>query len=252
MSDERCLPHRENLAAYALGALDAEHIPALEAHLAECLECQSELEDYLSITTGLLQAVPSREPPQRLRRRLIDQLPVHQTRVSKPLVNIFERFPVWQAASTLAMLFLLILNIFSSLQIRDLRQQQAMLANRLAYDQIAIAMLAYPSTQALPVIADVEDIAGSMLVDEDKNTAVLVLWNLPPLGAEQTYQIWLIDADGKRLSGGLFRPATVQGYTTATIQSPRPLREFVGIGVTVEPEGGSPGPTGSRILGVDL
>jgi anti-sigma-K factor RskA len=113
-------------------------------------------------------------------------------------------------------------------------------------------MLAYPSTQALPVIADVEDIAGSMLVDEDKNTAVLVLWNLPPLGAEQTYQIWLIDADGKRLSGGLFRPATVQGYTTATIQSPRPLREFVGIGVTVEPEGGSPGPTGSRILGVDL
>jgi anti-sigma-K factor RskA len=252
MSDERCLPHRDNLAAYALSALDAENIPALEDHLAGCPDCQAELEEYLSITAGLLQAVPPRKPSQKLRHTLMNRLPVRQSRVPKPLATIFERFPLWQAASTLALLFLLILNVFSSMQIRDLRQQQAALAKRLSHDQTAIAMLAYPSTKTLPVHADVPGIAGSMLVDEDKSTAVLVLWNLPPLGAEQTYQIWLIDANGKRLSGGLFRPVTGQGYTTATVQSPRPFGEFVGIGVTVEPEGGSEGPTSSRVLGVDL
>jgi len=252
MSDERCLPHRENLAAYALGALDADDIPALEAHLADCPDCQSELADYQSVASSLLQAIPPRTPPQGLRRKLIARLPSQQTRTPKLFANIFGQFPLGQVVSVVVMLFLLGLNIFSNLQIRELQQGQSELAERISHDQTAIAMLAYPSTQALPVHAEVGDITGSMLVDKDKNTAVLVLWNLPQVEAGQTYQIWLIEAGGQRTSGGLFTPVDDQGYTTATIWSPRPLGQFVGIGVTVEPEGGSEGPTGSRVLGVDL
>jgi anti-sigma-K factor RskA len=144
------------------------------------------------------------------------------------------------------------LNIFSSVQIRDLQQQQAALAERFSSEQAAIAMLAYPETQTLHIKADVQGLAGSVLVDNDKSTAVLVLWNLPQLEAGETYQVWLLDADGKRTSGGLFTPVDKQGYTTATIQSPVPIGEFDGLGVTVEPEGGSPGPTGPRVLAVDL
>ena len=180
------------------------------------------------------------------------RLPSQRRRTSKPLTALFGRFHIGQAASTVALLVLLGLNIFSSLQIRALQQTQAVLAERLSQDQTAIAMLAYPSTQALPVHAEVKDITGSMLVDKDKSIAVLVLWNLPQVDAGQTYQIWLIDSGGQRTSGGLFKPVEEWGYTTATIWSPRPLGQFVGIGVTVEPEGGSEGPTGSRVLGVDL
>jgi anti-sigma-K factor RskA len=86
----------------------------------------------------------------------------------------------------------------------------------------------------------------------DKNTAVLVLWNLPQSEIGQTYQIWLIDSGGKRTSGGLFTPVDNQGYTTATILSPIPIRQFVSLGVTVEPGGGSKGPTGPRVLAVDF
>jgi anti-sigma-K factor RskA len=252
MSDERCLPYRDNLAAYALGALDADDIPALESHLAECQDCRSELADYQSVASGLLQSIPPQTPPSRLRRELIARLPSHQPRTSKPSANIFGRFPIGQVASVVAMLLLLGLNISSSLQIRDLRQEQAALAERISQDQTAIAMLAYPSTQARPVQADVENLAGSMLVDKDKRVAVLVLWNLPQVEAGQTYQVWLIDSEGGRTSGGLFRPLEDRGYTTATIWSPQPLEQYVGVGVTVEPEGGSEGPTGSRVLGVDL
>jgi anti-sigma-K factor RskA len=252
MTDERCLPHRDNLAAYALGALDADDISALESHLAECQDCQSELADYQSVASGLLQSIPPQTPPPRLRHELIARLPSHQPRPSKPFANIFGRFPIGQVASGVAMLMLLGLNIFSSLQIRDLRQEQTALAERISQDQTAIAMLAYPSTRALPVHADVENLTGSMLVDKDKSTAVLVLWNLPQVEAGQTYQVWLIDSEGGRTSGGLFRPVDDWGYTTATIWSPHPLEQYVGVGVTVEPEGGSEGPTGSRVLGVDL
>jgi len=256
MSAERYHPHRENLAAYALGALDAEGIPALEAHLAECPDCQSELADYRSVTSGLLESIPPQTPPAGLRRDLIARISSSQSRSQskplKPRFNLFAQLPVWQVASSLVLLFLLGLNIYSSVQIRELHEQQAVMASRLYQDQTAIAMLAYPSTIALPVQADIENIAGSALVDKDKSTAVLVLWNLPEVEAGKTYQVWLIDPEGGRTSGGLFKPLRSQGYTTATIHAPRPLEAFTGIGVTVEPEGGSEGPTSPRVLGVDL
>jgi anti-sigma-K factor RskA len=252
MSDERCLPHRENLAAYALGALDADEISALESHLAGCPDCQSELADYQSVASGLLWSVPPQTPPPGLRRKLIARLPSQRSLSHKSKTNIFGRFPISQVASSVALLILLGLNIFSSLQIRELQQRQAELAERLSQDQTAIAMLAYPSTQALPVQAEVENVAGSMLVDNDKMIAVLVVWNLPQVETGQTYQVWLIDPDGGRTSGGLFKPVEGQRYTTTTIWSPQPFREFTGIGVTLEPEGGSDAPTGSRVLGVDL
>lgn len=252
MSDEHYHPQRENLAAYALGALDAEDVSALEAHLAGCLACQAELADFRSVTSGLLESVPLQQPPAGLRRALIARLPSQQSRTSKPSANIFERVSWWQIASSLALLFLLGLNIFSNLQIRELQEQQVAMARRLYQDQTAIAMLAYPSTQALPVQSDVENVAGSMLVDKGKETAVLVLWNVPLVEAGKTYQVWLISPEGDRTSGGLFKPVNEQGYTTATIYAPGPFEQYAGIGVTVEPEGGSAGPTSPRVLGVDL
>ncbi|MGB7873976.1 MAG: anti-sigma factor [Anaerolineales bacterium] len=252
MSDERCLPYRENLAAYALGTLDADDIRALESHLENCQDCQSELADYQSVTTGLLHSVPPQAPPPSLRRKLVAQLPSQRTQTPNLRPNIFSRFSLGQVATTVIVVILLGLNIFSSMQIRELQQQQAELTERLSNEQVAIAMLAYPSTQSLTVSADVQNLAGSMLVDREKRIAVLVLWNLPPLDAGQTYQAWLIDADGNRVSGGLFASVIERGYTTATIHSPAPIGEFEGLGVTVEPSGGSEGPTGPRVLAVDL
>lgn len=252
MSEEHSHPHRDNIPAYALGALEAEESAALEAHLAECQECRSELAEYRSVASGLLGSVPPQAPPPRVRRELISRLPGQLPQSSRPFANILERFSAWQVATGIAMLFLLVLNVFSSLQIRELQEVQAALAERLSHDQTAIAMLAYPSTQALPVEADTANVAGSMLVDKEKRIAVLVTWNLPEVQAGQTYQVWLIDAEGGRTSGGLFKPEEGQRYTTTTIWSPEPFAQYEAIGVTVEPEGGSEGPTGSRVLGVDL
>jgi anti-sigma-K factor RskA len=250
--NESCLPYRDNLPAYSLGALDADEILALQAHLKGCRDCQAELAEYKSLTSDLLLSIPPRTPPPELRRKLAAQLPSHRTWPRGLLTGIFRHFSLGQVAAAVVVVVLLGLNLISSLQIRNLQRQQSALAGRLSNDQAAIAMLAYPSTQALAVHPDVQNLAGSMLVDKDKSTAVLVLWNLPLVEAGQAYQIWLIDANGKRISGGLFTPVDTHGYTTATIRSPRPLGEFTGIGVTVEPAGGSPGPTGSRVLGVDF
>lgn len=252
MSDESCLPYQENLAAYALGALDADMVSILESHLEDCQNCQSELADYRSLTMGLLQAIPPKKPSPGLRRKLVARLPSHRSRTPNLLTNMFDQFSLGQFAAVAVVVILLGLNIFSSLQIRDLHRQQSALSERLSTGQAAIAMLAYPDTEALEVNADIQNLTGSMLVDRDMDTAVLVLWDLPQVEASQTYQIWLIDAGGNRTSGGLFIPTGEQDYTTATIDSPLPIGQFVGLGVTIEPGGGSEGPTGPRVLSVDF
>lgn len=248
MSDQPSHPHRDNLAAYALGALDADEIPELESHLAGCQDCWNELADYQSVTMGLLQSLPLQVPPSGLRRRLMSKLPSHRKRIPVR----FPQFSVKQIATVLVVLVLLGLNLYSSMQIRALQEQQVVLAQQLSSGQAAIAMLAYPDTQVLPVNADLQKLTGSLLVDKDLDTAVLVLWGLPRVEAGKTYQVWLIDETGARTSAGLFDRVNGQGYTTVTIQSPVPIGQFVGLGVTVEPSGGSAGPTGPRVLAVNL
>jgi anti-sigma-K factor RskA len=78
------------------------------------------------------------------------------------------------------------------------------------------------------------------------------MWHLPELANDQTYQAWLIQPDGSRVSAGGFLPQEEESYTTQPIYSKQDLSTFVGVGVTIEPAGGSEQPTGPRILKVDF
>ena len=248
MSEERCVPFRENVFAYALGALDADDVPALESHIQTCEDCKAELAEGESIRTGLLQSIPPKMPPSRLRRKLAAQLPSARKRNFR----LFGEFSLQQIVAAVAIIGLLGLNLVSNMQIRELRQQQNNLHERVSSGQEIIAMIADPETQVIQINADVENLTGSMLIDRGKNSGVLLLRNLPELEAGQTYQIWLFDAQGTRISVGIFIPASDQDYTTASLHSPASLEQFIGVGVTIEPSGGSEQPTGPRVLSAEL
>jgi anti-sigma-K factor RskA len=87
---------------------------------------------------------------------------------------------------------------------------------------------------------------GTILVGADGRNATLIVESLPPLDATEQYQLWLV-AGENRASGGVFS-VNADGYSSVAIQAPRPVREYTGFGVTIEPAGGSPGPTGARVL----
>jgi anti-sigma-K factor RskA len=72
------------------------------------------------------------------------------------------------------------------------------------------------------------------------------------LDEAHTYQVWLIQPDGHRTSGGLFHPEPGQPFVSVVIPSERPFSDFTGLGVTIEPAGGSPAPTGVRVLGTSF
>jgi anti-sigma-K factor RskA len=91
---------------------------------------------------------------------------------------------------------------------------------------------------------------GKLLISMDGEYGTLVVDGLPPLDAGHQYQLWLI-RDGQRTSGGLLT-VNAHGYGVLEISAPEPLVRYPSLGVTIEPMGGSPGPTGEKVLGGDL
>ena len=64
------LGHPE-VAAWALGALDAPEAEAFGAHLASCSECQGPVAEFEAVTRALEHAVPADEPPSDLQVRTV-------------------------------------------------------------------------------------------------------------------------------------------------------------------------------------
>ena len=237
---------RENIPAYALGTLDAEELAALEAHLQTCEACQAELAEYRAISDSLLTAIPPRQPSDALRKRLQSQLPTAQKQARPRFVWSFNQF-----AMGAILVMLLFLSVFSFMQMRAIQNQQASLQQQLKTNQFALSLLAYPGTKSYP-IADGGATSGSVLLDRERNTVALVMWRLPELTPDKTYQVWLIEPDGHRISAGLFRPQPDASYTTQPVFSKQDISKFTGVGVTIEPAGGSDQPTGPRVFKVDF
>jgi anti-sigma-K factor RskA len=243
--DENHSIFQENLAAYALGSLDPEEAALLDAHLTTCESCRAELAEYQNVGSGLMAALPPRPPAARVRRALQKRL-AGEARRTRPQFN----WALGQLAVAGLLLALVGLNLLTVYQVYRLQREQAELLGQHTSEQTAIAMLAYPSTKTLTF--NENGVSGSLLVDKQRNLVAVFAWNLatPPSG--KTYQMWLIDPQGDRTSGGLISPEADYPFVMAVVQSPQPLTNFVGLGITVEPAGGSVKPTGPRVLRVDF
>jgi anti-sigma-K factor RskA len=64
----------ENVAAYALGALEPAEAAELERHLEGCERCRAELRWLEPAVRSLSESVPRLQPPPGLRQRLIDEV----------------------------------------------------------------------------------------------------------------------------------------------------------------------------------
>ncbi len=236
---------QDNLAAYALGALDPDETGALEAHLTTCDACRAELSAYRGLSAGLLAAFPARAPRRDVRRNLEKLLARREGR-ARPRFS----WSLGQVVFAGLLAALVGLNLLTVSQVYSLRKEQAELLDQRTSEQTAIAMLAYPSTQ--PVAFEQNGVSGSLLIDKQRNLVAVFAWNLAQPPAGKTYQMWLIDPKGDRTSGGFLVPEAGYPFVMAVVRSPQPLSGFTGFGITLEPSGGSPAPTGPKVLHVDF
>lgn len=241
----------ELLPAAGLGILSAEEQAQVTAHVQECEVCRHLQAQYNEIGEGLLYATPPVEPPPHLRARLLAAtgIPAETPTLWQRLRSTLRQ--VSTPALTLTVLFLAIVNIALLVNTRSLMQQQQALLEQTKTAQTALALLAYPDAQVLAV--EQNETYGVVVYVPELSMAVMNLQGLSPLPASQAYQVWLIEPDGERVSGGLIHPEQdTDEFISLAVHSPEPFSHYTGLGITIEPREGSPGPTGAKVFGVDF
>ncbi len=242
MNDESTL--FDLLPSYALGALSDEERTQVEAFLATSEAARAELRTYEAMLTGYAVLTPARKAPARLtdefRRRLAAES-AGQKPADKPVVMakpaaIAGRIPARRVLLGLAALLVVAVGIFvvyrQIVSDREAQTIQNILKNPSA------TWIALKPQQGTPGKV-------SLVTLPDHIEAVLVAEQLPPLPYDKQYQLWLVEPSG-RDNGGVF--SADQPVKRMLIMMPGPPSRYKTLGITVEPRGGSPGPTSPAVF----
>jgi anti-sigma-K factor RskA len=225
------------LPAYVLDALTEEETGQVAEHLVTCHTCQAELARLQQVADDLPLALTQTDPPARVKLSLMTAIHSRQLGAApstgpafwQKLVGFF-RMPL--PAIGVALIVVLALgNIFLFRQLN--------LANQPSSNSMQVIALA--NTQNAP------NAEGTLIINQRGDYGTLVVDKLAQLDPSQQYQIWLL-IDGQRTSGGIFS-VNNDGYASLEIMAPLPLAQYDSVGITIEPSGGSPAPTGAKVLG---
>jgi len=236
---EGCAARRDDLAAYALGALTPDEAADFEGHLAECDACRAELR-WLTPAIDLIPAsVEQLTPPETLKDNLMATVRAEAAESATATAPRAERTrqPWWHGLRSLmlrpavgmAALILLVAGIGAGWLLRgsDTVEPSTNLVR------------AEPVGNATPVAATVE---------RTGDAGTLHVQALPPIRNDEVYEIWVQRADVLEPSNTFVLSA--EGTAEAAI--PGPLTGGQAIYVTREPRGGSQQPTTKPVLQAPL
>lgn len=219
---------RSLIAAYALDAVPEDEIPAIRAHILSCETCFAEAESYAESVAALAGAV--------------DPAPVSAG---------FEDATVRAAAPETAA---------KGRTRRRLNLRSVALAGGALAVGAGVAVAAFWIRGSLDHQRAYEQAVAALVQDRDPlelqgpggakavlaSTAggsVLVALDLGEAPDGRDYQLWLM-RDGVPTPAATFDVSA----SIAVVQSGRPLDDFDGAAVTVEPDGGSSAPTTDPVL----
>lgn len=230
--------------AYAVDALDADERARFEAHLATCADCREEVAS-LQEAAALLGTDPV-EPPSSVRDSVLagiasirplppvtpeaapttgDELAARRTRRS--LVERLARTPLLVAAAAV-----LLLAVGTAL-VRPWADDTG------AGRQPTVAQQVLEAPDAERIDKNFPDGShASVVASERVGRAVILTEDMAPAPNGKVYQLWFQNRAGEFVSAGLMPPTS---DTTKVLDGD--VADATGVGITVEPTGGSEQPT---------
>lgn len=252
MAEQRASHVEELAGAYALGALDPSARLLVDAHVAVCPACARAIEEACRAASLLPYAVDPVAPSVELEERLIGRIGAEKARRAHefarlgtpPRARSAPNLGRWAARRLLPLAAALAL--LAGVGTWNLRLQAD-----LAQQAQVNALLARADVRPLVPSPPAGNARGRVYLDPTSGQVLLAVSGMPVLPADRTYQLWLVRPDGRRDSGGTFR-VDERGDATLLTTAPGGLSVYATVGVTNEPAGGSPGPTGPRVIGGSL
>ena len=247
----------EDLALYALNALEGDDRAVLEKHLAACSECRLELEELRGDGALLALSTIGPKPPARARQRLLDAVSKESAptraqnarKMGHP--SVAPRRSWWRALGWAATAAVIVFaaslwkenavlrqslasasaqGVQSARELEDLRKIAAPLIAPEAQRITLVAMKTPPQPQ------------GKAFYLRNRGSLVFMANNMPSLPPQKAYELWLIPIQGAPIPAGTFKP---DAHGSATVVNP-PLpsgMEAKAFAITVENEAGASTPT---------
>lgn len=237
------------VSAHALHTLDPEEAAMVERLIDSSPEWRAAFEDALETAAGLALVPAAIEPPADLRNRILDaaraepQTAPETAPAARPADELTqrrakrERFALRLFAASMAAAAV-VLGVLAFTQ----RQEADDLRSEASRNADVAALLATPGTRVVTLSGP--DTSGGAAVVLPEGQAPVLISTLGDAPADRTYQIWGIPDDG-----GAPRSLGFAGEGSDVVQLPPDAFDGAGtVAMTLEPEGGSPGPTTTPFL----
>jgi hypothetical protein len=216
-----CDDLRESYELYALGVLDGAEYDALEDHLnRNCETCMNEIRRAVEDNATVLRAIPKREPPARLRSRILAGFGID----AKP---VWLRALPW-AVAVAAVILLVIVSISSNRK----RSEEASVNARV------VDFLNTAGTTQFSFSGNASAPRGRVVMSAPKGVLLLV-GNLAPAPAGKMYETWIIPRNGAPKPVGQL-VAAGGGSLVGLIPGPVDPASIGAVAVSIEPAGSNP------------
>lgn len=236
--------------AYALHALPEDERREFERHLGDCEACTQEVRE-LSATAARLGLAVAESPPRELRERVLREIttvrqeaPSHGRPGRTSGGGRTGRWSSYALAACIAAAAAFGGVAVWQNQVAQDARQEANQATRQS-EQLA-EVLSAPDAKTTS-----SDLGGgaraTVVVSQDRNRAVILASGMerPPSG--KVYQLWFND-EGTMRSAGLMDPSA----SDDAVLLDGPVDRATGMGITVEPAGGSAEPTSDPVALMDF
>ncbi|MEV0962379.1 anti-sigma factor [Streptomyces sp. NPDC049910] len=231
--------------AYALDALPRAEHGAVEAHLAHCAPCRDEVAGF-SATAGRLAAAVSTPAPRGMRESVLHgidsvrQMPPRMSATDQPVTSILSAMrrsgTLLVAASLVATVTLAGVAAWQHRQSTE-SQRQAQQAARQLEDLTSV--MSAPDARTVQG-RTTNGATTAVVTSRQLGKAVFVGTDLPRPAPGKTYQLWYEDQ-------GTMHPAGLLEHDGAVAIEGN-LGTATAIGLTIEPDGGSPRPTSTPLM----
>lgn len=227
----------DDLAAFSIGALDAPEAHRVEAHLASCASCRSEVASFAEVAWGIAELAPQAALGAALRDRVLEQVSprtvpqvgaASRASLLDGLRRIFDlRVPL---AVPMALVLLLAVSLAGLGSARADADAYARAVAGVA-DGNVVTLAATPGSEA----------RGSLVIPASGEPYLILKLPAPPPG--KTWEAWVVRGQ-QPLAAGISGDRS--GVVTLVLS--QPLRPGDGVAVTLEDAGGVPAPRGAVVL----
>jgi anti-sigma-K factor RskA len=234
------------ISAHALGALEPDQAALAERHIAASDDCRRAYEGALETAAALALAVADREPPADLRDRILAAARAERAPaplpVAKPaaprrrlslagLLTPSAGFAVLGVAAAIVFALIAVSQHDSASSARD--RQEAL-----------VSILSARDARIVPLAATAGGSPGGRVIVSGSRAALVSSLQRPPAG--HTYQAW-----GLRAGGAAPVPLPTFSRDGAVLILDD-VSKYAGVGVTVEPNGGSQQPSSAPFVVASL